>query len=224
MTHTLLKGFKMIFDFELIYSLLGRLIILIIILIIILFVIFIIFGRIFIKRGIVIFPKFLLFIIDTLYSPFKSIAKLIKLDDHLIDDLSIELRNDINKKKFRQIPANETLIFLPHCLRHRDCPATLQKEGVNCTCCGLCSIGVIKNKADPKGYKLYIVPGSSFVKKIVMENRFNSVIGVACHEDLSQMMMLLSDFCPQGILLKKTGCYETKVDVSEVLKIINSKD
>ncbi len=224
MTHTLLKGFKMIFDFELIYSLLGRLIILIIILIIILFVIFIIFGRIFIKRGIVIFPKFLLFLIDTLYSPFKSIAKLIKLDDHLIDDLSIELRNDINKKKFRQIPANETLIFLPHCLRHRDCPATLQKEGVNCTCCGLCSIGVIKNKADPKGYKLYIVPGSSFVKKIVMENRFKSVIGVACHEDLSQMMMLLSDFCPQGILLKKTGCYETKVDVSEVLKIINSKD
>ena len=224
MTHSLLKGFKMIFDFELLYSLLGRLIILIIILIIILFVIFIIFGRIFIKRGIVIFPKFLLFLIDTLYSPFKSIAKLIKLDDQLIDDLSIELRNDINKKKFAQIPANETLIFLPHCLRHRDCPATLQKEGVNCTCCGLCSIGVIKKKADPKGYKLYIVPGSSFVKKIVMENRFNSVIGVACHEDLSQMMMLLSDFCPQGILLKKTGCYETKVDVSEVLKIINSKD
>ena len=199
-------------------------IILIIILIIILFVIFIIFGRIFFKREIVIFPKFLLFIFVTFYSPFKSIAKLIKLDDHLIDDLSIELRNDINKKKFRQIPANETLIFLPHCLRHRDCPATLQKEGVNCTCCGLCSIGVIKNKADPKGYKLYIVPGSSFVKKIVMENRFKSVIGVACHEDLSQMMMLLSDFCPQGILLKKTGCYETKVDVSEVLKIINSKD
>lgn len=214
----------MIFDFELLYSLLGRLIILIIILIIILFVIFIIFGRIFIKRGIVIFPKFLLFLIDTLYSPFKSIAKLIKLDDQLIDDLSIELRNDINKKKFAQIPANETLIFLPHCLRHRDCPATLQKEGVNCTCCGLCSIGVIKKKAIPKGYKLYIVPGSSFVKKIVMENKFKAVIGVACHEDLNQVMMLLSDFCPQGVLLKKTGCYETKVDVSEVLKIINSKD
>ena len=60
--------------------------------------------------------------------------------------------------------------------------------------------------------------------EINLENRFKSVIGVACHEDLSQMMMLLSDFCPQGILLKKTGCYETKVDVSEVLKIINSKD
>ena len=43
-------------------------------------------------------------------------------------------------------------------------------------------------------------------------------------EDLNQMMMLLSDFCPQGVLLKKTGCYETKVDVKEVLDIINSKN
>ena len=213
----------MIFDFELLYSLLGRLIIVIILLIIILFIISLVFGRIFLKKGIVIFPKFLLFVIDTLYSPFKSIAHIIKLDEHLIDDLSIQIRNDINKKKFEKIPAEETLIFLPHCLRHKDCPATLQKEGVNCTCCGLCSIGVIKKKAEREGYKLYIVPGSSFVKKIVMENKFKAVIGVACHEDLNQMMMLLSDFCPRGVLLKKTGCYETKVDVSEVLELINSK-
>lgn len=212
------------FDLNIIYTFLGQLLIIVVIIIIILFLIALFFGRMFLKRGIVIFPKAILFIIDTLYSPFKSIARLLKLDDHLIDNMSIEIRNDINKKKFKQIPAKETLIFLPHCLRHRDCPATLQKDGVNCTCCGLCSIGVIKKKAEPKGYKTYIVPGSSFVKKIVMENKFKAVIGVACHEDLNQMMMMLSDFCPQGALLKKTGCYETKVDVSEVLEIINSKN
>ena len=211
-------------DLTMIYTFLGQLLVLIVILIIILFIIALVFGRIFLKKGIVIFPKAILFIIDTLYSPFKSIAKLLKLDEHLIDNMSIEIRNDINKKKFKDIPASKTLIFLPHCLRHRDCPATLQKEGVNCTCCGLCPIGVIKKKAEPLGYKLYIVPGSSFVKKIVMENKFKAVIGVACHEDLNQMMMLLSDFCPQGVLLTKTGCYETKVDVSEVLKLIDSKN
>ena len=214
----------MIFDFNLFYTFLGQLIVILAILIIILFIIALVFGRMFLKRGIVIFPKFILFIIDTLYSPFKSIARILKLDDDLIDNMSIQIRDDINKKKFKEIPAEKTLIFLPHCLRHRNCPATLQKDGVNCTCCGLCSIGVIKKKAEPKGYKIYIVPGSSFVKKIVMENKFKAVIGVACHEDLNQMMMLLSDFCPQGVLLEKTGCYETTVNVSEVLKIINSKD
>ncbi len=212
------------FDFNFLYTLLGQLVIIIAVLIIILFIIYLTIGKLLIKKGIVIFPKFILFITDLLYSPFKSIAKLLKLDDNLIDSISIQTRNDINKKKFKKIPADKTLIFLPHCLRHKDCPATLQKEGVKCTCCGLCSIGVIKKKAEPMGYKTYIVPGSSFVKKIVMENKFKAVIGVACHEDLNQMMMLLSDFCPQGVLLKKTGCFETRVDVGEVLKIINSKD
>ena len=211
-------------DLNFLYTLLGQLLIIIAILIIILFVIYLTIGKLLIKKGIVIFPKFILFIADLLYSPFKSIAKLLKLNENLIDSISIQTRNDINQKKFKKIPADKTLIFLPHCLRHRDCPATLQKEGVKCTCCGLCSIGTIKKKAEPIGYKTYIVPGSSFVKKIVMENKFKAVIGVACHEDLNQMMMLLSDFCPQGVLLKKTGCFETKVDVGEVLKIINSKD
>lgn len=212
------------FDLSIIYTLLGQIVVLVAAIIIILFIISLIFGLLSLRRGKLSFPKLLLFIIDLLYSPFKSIAKLLKLDDNLIDSISIQTRNDINKKKFKNIPAEKTLIFLPHCLRHRDCPAPLQKDGVKCTCCGLCSIGVIKKKATPKGYKLYIVPGSSFVKKIVYEQKFEAVIGVACHEDLNQMMMLLSDFCPQGVLLKKTGCYETKVDIKEVFEIINSKN
>ena len=206
------------------YTFLGQLVVFLAILIVILFIIVLILGLIFAKKNEIKFPRFLLFVVDLLYSPFKTIAKALKLDEHLIDSIAIKVRDDINKEKFKEIPADKTLIFLPHCLRHRDCPATLQKEGLNCTECGLCSIGVIKKKAEPLGYKLYIVPGSSFVKKIVMENKFQAVIGVACHEDLNQMMMLLSDFCPQGVLLEKTGCFETKVNVKKVFEKIDSKN
>ena len=205
------------------YMFLGQIVVSLAILIVILFIAVLILGLLIAKKNEIKFPRFILFVVDLLYSPFKSIAKLMKLDDHLIDDIAIKVRDDVNKEKFRQIPANKTLIFLPHCLRHRDCPATLQKDGLNCTECGLCSIGVIKKKAEPLGYKLYIVPGSSFVKKIVMENKFQAVIGVACHEDLNQMMMLLSDFYPQGVLLEKTGCFETKVNVKKVFEKIDSK-
>ena len=206
------------------YMFLGQLVVSIAVLIIILFIAVLILGYILLRKNKIRFPRFLLFIVDLLYSPFKSIAHLLKLDDHLIDEIAIRVRDDINKDRFKKIPAEKTLIFLPHCLRHKDCPATLQKEGLNCTECGLCSIGVIKKKAEPLGYKLYIVPGSSFVKKIVMENKFKAVIGVACHEDLNQMMMLLSDFCPQGVLLEKTGCFETKVNVKKVFEKIDSKN
>ena len=209
--------------FDSFYMFIGELVVIIIIVIIILFIVLIILELLMAWKKTIIFPKFLLIIIDLLYSPFKTIAKLLNLNEHLIDDISIKLRNDVNKEKFKKIPSDKTLIFLPHCLRHKDCPATLQKEGLNCIECGLCSIGIIKKKAEPLDYKLYIVPGSSFVKKIVIENKFKAVIGVACHEDLNQMMMLLSDYCPQGVLLEKTGCFETKVNIKKVFEKIDSK-
>ena len=205
------------------YMFLGQLVVFLIILFVILSVIALILGYLLARKNKIKFPRLLLYIIDLLYSPFKTIARLFKMDDHLIDELAIRLRDDINKEEFKKIPTEKTLIFLPHCLRHRDCPATLQKEGLNCTECGLCSIGVIKKKAEPLCYKVYIVPGSSFVKKIVMENKFQAVVGVACHEDLNQMMMLLSDFCPQGVLLDQTGCFETKVNIKKVFEKLDSK-
>ena len=205
------------------YMFVGQLVVFLIVIIAILIIIFLILALFMAKKNQIKFPRFLLYIVDLLYSPLKTIAHFLNLDDHLIDDIAIKVRNDLNKEQYRKIPADKTLIFLPHCLRHKDCPATLQKEGLNCTECGLCSIGVIKKKAEPMGYKLYIVPGSSFVKKIVMENKFQTVLGVACHEDLNQMMMLLSDFYPQGVLLEKTGCFETKVNVKKVFEKIDSK-
>ena len=165
------------------YMFLGQLVVFIAILIVILFIVVLILGYLIARKNQIKFPRFILYIVDLLYSPFKTISRILKLDEHLIDNIAIKVRDEINKEKFRHVPAEKTLIFLPHCLRHRDCPATLQKEGLNCTKCGLCSIGVIKKKADSLGYKLYIVPGSSFVKKIVKENNFQAVIGVACHEE-----------------------------------------
>lgn len=205
------------------YTIIGQAVVFLAILIIILFLVIIILGVLLARKNKIKFPRFILFVVDSLYFPFKSIANFLKLDEYLIDDIAIRVRDELNKEKFKSVPAEKTLIFLPHCLRHRDCPATLQKEGLNCTECGLCSIGVIKKKAEPMGYKLYIVPGSSFVKKIVMENKFRAVLGVACHEDLNQMMMLLSDFCPQGALLEKTGCFETKVNIKKVFEKLDSK-
>ena len=205
------------------YTLIGQAVVFLAILIIILFLVIIILGVLLARKNKIKFPRFILFVVDSLYFPFKSIANFLKLDEYLIDDIAIRVRDELNKEKFKSVPAEKTLIFLPHCLRHRDCPATLQKEGLNCTECGLCSIGVIKKKAEPMGYKLYIVPGSSFVKKIVMENKFKAVLGVACQEDLNQMMMLLSDFCPQGALLEKTGCFETKVNIKKVFEKLDSK-
>lgn len=71
------------------------------------------------------------------------------------------------------------------------------------------------------GYKVYIVPGGSFVKRIVSKDRPSGALGVACGYELNYSMMEISSVCPvQGVPLLKDGCYCTKVDEELVLEKI----
>lgn len=207
-----------------IYQLLGQSLLTIIFIILILIITALLLGKYIIqKEDRIIFPRFIIFVIDIFYLPIKKLCRIFNIDDTIVDEIGVNIRNKINRSQFIKIPANKTLIFLPHCLRHIDCKAHLQKDGLICTECGKCSIGIIKKKAEILGYKIYIVPGSSFIKNIVKKSNFEAVIGIACYEDLNQTMMNLSKFHPQGAVLTKTGCFETKVDIKSALEIINSK-
>ena len=202
------------------FQLIGEFIIILIIAIIIILIIALVLGIILLRRNKLVFPSLIIFVVNVFYSPLKSLAHFLHFDDSLVDRIGIEVRNRVNKSKFDSIPPEEKIIVLPHCLRSRDCEASLKESGIKCTFCGKCAIGTIKSKAEPMGYKVFIVPGSSFVKKIVQQNRFKAVVGVACHVDLNQTMMAMSDFAPQGVLLSTSGCLETRVDVSDVLETI----
>ena len=205
---------------EQVFQLIGEGLVLLIFLLIIILIIGLILGIILVRRNKLLFPSLIIFIVNVFYSPLKSFVNLLGLDDGLVDNIGIEVRNKVNKSRFDQIAPEDKIIVLPHCLRSAKCEASLKETGIKCTYCGKCAIGIIKEKAEPMGYKVFIVPGSSFVKKIVQQNRFKGVVGVACHVDLNQTMMALSNFYPQGVLLSTSGCFETKVDVSQVLETI----
>lgn len=203
-----------------IFQIIGQSTILIIVILFILFVIVLILGKTLIKKDILILPKLIIFIIDCFYSPLKSLSKRLGFDDNLVDQVGVEVRNKVNKNRFDSIPPEKKIIVLPHCLRAAACEATLKESGIKCTYCNKCAIGIIKQKAEPMGYKVFIVPGSSFIKKIIKQNKFESVVGVACYEDLNLTMMALADFYPQGVLLSRAGCFETKVDLKTLFEVI----
>jgi len=142
----------------------------------------------------------------------------------MVDHIGVEVRNKVNENKFNSIDNKNKILVFPHCLRNPKCEAILDETGLVCNCCGKCAIGVIKPKAEALGYKVFVIPGSTFVKKIVANNKFESVLGVACYEDLNLTMMKLSNFNPQGVLLSRTGCFKTKVDVKTVLEKIGYND
>ncbi|WP_042708454.1 DUF116 domain-containing protein [Methanobrevibacter wolinii] len=209
---------------EHLFQFIGQSFTVLIIAVIIILLIVIILSHISLNKERLIFPKFVLGVTDLFYSPLKYLSKLLGFDETMIDQMSVNVRNHVNKNKFNKTENSKKILVLPHCLRSADCKARLDETGLVCDECGKCSVGVIKSKAESIGYKVFIVPGSSFVKKIIKNNDFDSVVGVACYEDLNLTMMHLSDYAPQGVLLSTTGCYQTKVDVRNVLEKIGYYD
>lgn len=203
------------------FTLLGELVVLILIVLAILICITLVLGFYLIKNKKLIFPGLFLFALNLTYPTIKKLFKYLQLNDLLIDEISIDLRNKINHEKFKKLDGKDVIMVLPHCLRGIGCPAKLGESGLECVKCGNCSIGIIKNISDEKGIDVYIVPGSTFIKNVIKKRSFKGVIGVACPVDLNLAMMSLEKYCPQGVYLLRDGCINTIVDVDEVIELIN---
>ncbi|MDI6644534.1 MAG: DUF116 domain-containing protein [Methanobacteriaceae archaeon] len=200
------------------YQIIGQLIFIAGIVIILLLSLSLILGKILIRQNRLIFPKLLLFTLDMFYGPFKKFSENLGLEEKIVDQIGVEVRNKVNKKAFENSEPGERLLILPHCLRNADCEAKLDSSGLKCTDCNRCVIGPLKKKGENMGYKVFIIPGSTFLKKIAEKNKFKAVLGVACYQDLNLAMMKLSNFSCQGVPLLKDGCINTKVDYNEVLE------
>ncbi|MEE9474409.1 MAG: DUF116 domain-containing protein [Candidatus Hydrothermarchaeaceae archaeon] len=177
-------------------------------------------GHILIKKNRFLFPKVLLFTVDTFYLQLKRIAQLFGMGSSIVDQIGIEVRNHLNYKKFMKIKGKDRILVVPQCLRSVKCPARLDSSvGVACKECGMCVIKELKAEADRLGYGFYIVPGGTFVDRIVKAIRPKAALGVACYRDLNMGMHELSkaECLVLGVPLIKDGCVETQIDIKELL-------
>jgi len=204
-----------IFD---LYQILGQLVFIVGLALLALLSTALILGRMQIKEDRLIFPKLLLFTVDVFYGLFKKFSEQVGVDGKIVDQIGVEVRNKVNQKDFRKTKHEDKILVLPHCLRNTECQATLETSGIICKNCNKCVIGVLKNKGEDMGYKVYIIPGSQFLKKIVEQNKFKAILGVACYQDLNLCMMNLSNYPVQGVPLLRDGCINTKVDSRAVLE------
>jgi hypothetical protein len=151
----------------------------------------------------------------------KAICRFFGLDDRDLISFSIKLQNSMNKKSFQEIPVEKRAIFLPQCLRSARCPANLTPEGIWCQGCGLCTTGEAIRELLRLGYRVFIVPGSSFIKRMVKKYRPDGIIGVGCTLEVKEGL----DLCDQlgipgmGVVTLKDGCVETCVNWNEVFEV-----
>ncbi len=161
-----------------------------------------------------IFPNFMLFSITVLETIVKAMFRLVGVDDSIVDDVGIALKNKISLRKFRETPIYKRLIFLPQCLRAVDCPSKLSPEGMKCINCGHCEVGHAIKSAESIGYKVFIVPGSSFIKRLVRKHKPNAILGVGCITEIKaglEMCEKLNLF-GVGLVLDRAGCVSTTLN------------
>ena len=175
-----------------------------------------------IRTGIFIVPEFLKAGLMLLEGFIRSLFKLFGIPDDEMLRVMVRLQNTLNKKRFMETPVSKRAIFIPQCLRATACPAHLHPEsGLKCRACGTCSIGHAKLMLEGIGYKVFIVPGSSFIKRLIKEHRPKAIVGIGCLMEVKEGNTMAERYglVSMGVVSTKDGCVETTVNWDEVYEI-----
>ena len=167
-----------------------------------------------ITRGKFYLPRILIPGMVLLEGLVKAFCKLLGLDDKDLITFFITLRNTMNKQAFAETPLERRAIFLPHCLRSAECPAHLTPEGLKCRRCGRCPVGENVEWLEGIGYHVFIIPGSTFVKRMVKKYRPQAIIGVGCLMEVKEGIDMADrmGLTAIGVVNFKDGCVETIAD------------
>jgi hypothetical protein len=177
------------------------------------------------KTGRAYFPNLMVLLLIALEGPVKAVFRFFGLDDVVVDKTLIDLRNKLLRQRFAETAFNQRALFLPQCLRHTECPAKLSPEGIQCLKCGRCVVGDVKKRSEELGYKVFVVPGSSFIRRMIVEHRPAAIVGVGCRHEVKGGLEICDKYKvpAQGVVLQKSGCVSTIVDVEELLEVIGLK-
>jgi len=174
-----------------------------------------------IKKGRLYFPRVIKAGLVFLEGWMKSMFRLLGLEDREMFAFFIKLHNSMNTAAFEKIPVSERAIFMPQCLRSSQCPASLTPEGIKCRSCGQCSVGEARILLERLGYRIFIVPGSSFIKRMVKKYRPKAIIGVGCLAEVKEGIDMADKMglVVMGVVTLKEGCVETIVNRPDVYEV-----
>jgi hypothetical protein len=171
-----------------------------------------------IRTGRLVYPRLFLAGMALVEGVIRALCGLLGIEDKELTEFVIRLHNRMNQGKFDSIPAKNKAIFLPQCLRSAKCPAHLTPEGLICQRCMLCGIGRSIDNLEAQGYRVHIVPGSTFIKRIVRAEKPKAIIGVGCLMEVREGLMLADrlGLVAMGVVTLKDGCIETLVNWADV--------
>lgn len=175
-----------------------------------------------IRKGRFYFPRLIKPGIIVVEGLIRSLWKALHLDDRELTSFTIRLRNQMNHDRFCSIPMGRRAIFLPQCLRSADCPADLTTEGLVCKRCMRCGIGKVIDRLEEDDRKVFIVPGSTFIKRMVKKYRPQAIVGVGCLLEVKEGLEMADsiNMVAMGVVTSKDGCVETTMEWDKLLEVV----
>ncbi|HPY60170.1 MAG TPA: DUF116 domain-containing protein [Methanospirillum sp.] len=201
-------------------TLIGELTILAVLSILILGFVLLILTVLSIRSDKLLFPRFMRAGLLFLDGMMRGMFRLFGFEDNDFLKILVTLQNTLNRKAFMAVPVEERAVFMPQCLRSNACPAHLHDEGLKCRECGLCKVGEGKRLLELLGYRVFIVPGSSFIKRMIKRYRPKAIIGIGCLIEVKEGIEMSSqiDIVAMGVVNTSDGCVETSADWDEVFR------
>ena len=171
-----------------------------------------------IKNKRLYFPQLIKSGLVFLESLMKAMFRFLGLEDREMLAFFIKIQNTMNAETFSRVPANERAVFIPQCMRSSKCPAHLTPEGLKCKNCGQCEVGAAHLILQKMGYRVFIVPGSSFIKRMVKKYRPKAIIGIGCLAEVKEGIDMADKMglAVMGVVTLKEGCVETLVSWPDV--------
>jgi uncharacterized protein len=150
------------------------------------------------------------------------VGKTIGIPRERIQQSFIEVNNNLVRSNSHGSTPKKILILLPHCIQDFDCQIKITGNIRNCKGCGKCEIKDLIELSDQYGIKIAVATGGTLARRIIVENRPDAIVAVACELDLTSGILDSYPIPVVGILNERPHgpCINTKVDIQKVKSAI----
>ncbi|MCJ7785669.1 MAG: DUF116 domain-containing protein [Desulfobacterales bacterium] len=150
-------------------------------------------------------------------------GKLAGVSKEKVQQSFVELNNHLVRSNQHRTRPNRLLILLPHCIQDFDCQIKITGNIKNCKGCGKCEIKELIELSDQYQVKIAVATGGTLARRIIVENRPEAIVAVACELDLTSGIQDSYPIPVIGILNERPNgpCFNTKVDIQKVKNAIS---
>ena len=149
-------------------------------------------------------------------------GKVVGIPKERVRQSFVELNNHLIRSNGHRIRPDKLLILLPHCIQDFDCEIKITGNIRNCRGCGKCEIKDLIELSDQYHLKIAVATGGTLARRIVLENRPEAIVAVACELDLTTGIQDAYPIPVIGILNERPNgpCINTKADIEKVRRAI----